>query len=126
MTPRPSLRWLCWVLIGCSSSLAALHAQSLPPRDRPPEQTGTGKIKGRVVDAQSASGVPRARVRISGPQLINAAPGLTDDMGRFEFANLAAGRFFLLSTASLSALGYEHNRSQPVIRLWDDTRHITG
>jgi broad specificity phosphatase PhoE len=34
-----------------------------------------------------------------------------------------AGRYFLLSTASLSALGYEHNRSQPVIRLWDDTGH---
>jgi broad specificity phosphatase PhoE len=36
----------------------------------------------------------------------------------------AAGRFFLLNTASLSALGYEHNRSQPVIQLWDDTRHV--
>jgi broad specificity phosphatase PhoE len=36
----------------------------------------------------------------------------------------AAGRFFLLSTASLSALGYEHNLSEPVIRLWDDTRHV--
>lgn len=36
----------------------------------------------------------------------------------------AAGRFFLLSTASLSALSYEHNPSQPVIRLWDDTRHV--
>jgi broad specificity phosphatase PhoE len=36
----------------------------------------------------------------------------------------AAGRFFLLSTASLSAVGYEHNQSQPVIRLWDDTRHV--
>jgi probable phosphoglycerate mutase len=35
-----------------------------------------------------------------------------------------AGRHFLLSTASLSALGYEHNLSQPVIRLWDDTRHV--
>jgi broad specificity phosphatase PhoE len=35
-----------------------------------------------------------------------------------------AGRYFLLSTASLSALGYEHDRSQPVIRLWDDTRHV--
>ncbi len=36
----------------------------------------------------------------------------------------AFGRYFLLSTASLSALGYEHNVSEPVIRLWDDTRHV--
>jgi len=36
----------------------------------------------------------------------------------------AAGKYFLLSTASLSALGYEHDCSQPVIRLWDDTRHV--
>ena len=35
-----------------------------------------------------------------------------------------AGRYFLLSTASLSALSYEHNLSQPAIRLWDDTRHV--
>jgi probable phosphoglycerate mutase len=35
----------------------------------------------------------------------------------------AGGRLFLLSTASLSALGYEHNISQPVICLWNDTRH---
>jgi broad specificity phosphatase PhoE len=35
-----------------------------------------------------------------------------------------AGKYFLLSTASLSALGYEHNRSQPVIRFWNDTRHV--
>jgi probable phosphoglycerate mutase len=37
-----------------------------------------------------------------------------------------AGRHFLLSTASLSALGYEHHRSQPVIRLWNDTRHVSA
>jgi broad specificity phosphatase PhoE len=36
----------------------------------------------------------------------------------------AAGRFFLLSTASLSALSYEHNLSEPAIRLWDDDRHV--
>ena len=34
------------------------------------------------------------------------------------------GRFFVLSTASLSALGYQHDRSQPVIRLWTDTSHV--
>jgi broad specificity phosphatase PhoE len=34
------------------------------------------------------------------------------------------GRYFVLSTASLSALGYEHNLSEPVIRLGDDTRHV--
>ncbi|HXJ78175.1 MAG TPA: histidine phosphatase family protein [Candidatus Methylomirabilis sp.] len=38
----------------------------------------------------------------------------------------ADGRLFLLRTASLSALGYEHNQSQPVIRLWDDTSHLSG
>ena len=31
---------------------------------------------------------------------------------------------FMLSTASLSALGYEHNLSRPVIRLWNDTNHV--
>jgi broad specificity phosphatase PhoE len=31
---------------------------------------------------------------------------------------------FLLSTASLSAVGYDHALSQPVIRLWNDTHHV--
>jgi hypothetical protein len=29
-----------------------------------------------------------------------------------------------LSTASLSLLGYEHSRDEPVIRLWNDDRHV--
>jgi broad specificity phosphatase PhoE len=36
----------------------------------------------------------------------------------------SGGRLFLLSTASLSALSYEHNLLQPAMRLWDDTRHV--
>jgi broad specificity phosphatase PhoE len=38
----------------------------------------------------------------------------------------SAGKYFLLSTASLSALGYEHNLSHPVIRLWNDDHHVVA
>jgi broad specificity phosphatase PhoE len=33
-------------------------------------------------------------------------------------------RHFLLGTASLSILGYEHNPEEPVIKLWNDNRHV--
>ena len=38
----------------------------------------------------------------------------------------ANSRYFMLSTASLSALGYEDDLSRPVIRFWNDTRHVEG
>ena len=38
----------------------------------------------------------------------------------------AAGRLFYLGTASLSIVGYEHDLSEPVVRLWNDTRHVEG
>jgi probable phosphoglycerate mutase len=36
----------------------------------------------------------------------------------------AEGRFFMLKTASLSALGYENKLSRPAIEFWDDTSHV--
>jgi broad specificity phosphatase PhoE len=38
----------------------------------------------------------------------------------------SAAKYFLLSTASLSALSYEHNLSHPVIRLWNDDHYVTA
>jgi broad specificity phosphatase PhoE len=35
-----------------------------------------------------------------------------------------AGQYFVLSTASVSVLGYEHDLAEPAIRLWNDTRHV--
>ena len=35
-----------------------------------------------------------------------------------------AGRLFVLSTAALSILGYEHTREELAIRLWNDDRHV--
>ena len=34
-----------------------------------------------------------------------------------------AARHFVLSTAALSILGYEHTRDEPALRLWNDDRH---
>ena len=34
----------------------------------------------------------------------------------------SCGRLFLLSTTTLSILGYDHDKSEPVIRLWNDVR----
>lgn len=36
------------------------------------------------------------------------------------------GRYFALNPASLSAIGYEHNLSRPVIRLWNDDHHVAA
>jgi probable phosphoglycerate mutase len=35
-------------------------------------------------------------------------------------------RSFMLSTASVSAFGYENDLSRPVIRLWNDTKHVAA
>jgi broad specificity phosphatase PhoE len=38
----------------------------------------------------------------------------------------ANARRFMLSTASLSAVGYENELSRPVIRLWNETNHVSA
>ena len=37
-----------------------------------------------------------------------------------------AARYLVLNTASVSALGYEHDLTEPVIRLWNDTHHVSA
>ena len=36
----------------------------------------------------------------------------------------AGGRYFVLGTAALCILGYEHNLGEPAVRLWNDTHHL--
>lgn len=64
-------------------------------------KTGTGRVRGRVLSADSGTPLRRAQVRIGGAE---AAPrtALTDGDGRFEFSELPAGRLSL----SASKAGY--------------------
>jgi probable phosphoglycerate mutase len=43
-----------------------------------------------------------------------------------ELELTANARRFMLSTASLSAVGYENELSRPVIRLWNETNHVSA
>ena len=78
----------------------------------------------KEVGARADRMVKRVRAVGSDVLLFSSAHFLRVFAARWLGLEPGAGRFFLLSTASLSALGYEHNLSQPVIRLWDDTRHV--
>jgi probable phosphoglycerate mutase len=45
---------------------------------------------------------------------------------RWLGCDASAGRFLLLQTATLSILGYDHDKSEPAIVLWNDDSHLPG
>ena len=64
-------------------------------------KTGTGRLRGRAVTAETGAPVRRGIIRISGPD-IGSKTAMTDADGRYEFRDLPAGRFNL----SASKAGY--------------------
>jgi hypothetical protein len=62
-----------------------------PPRDRPPDpQSGTGTVRGRVIDAVTGRPIARARVKLN-IRSTTQGPVLTDANGGFVFTGLPAG-----------------------------------
>ena len=62
-------------------------------------KTGTARLRGRVMTADTGGPVRRAQVRIMGPD-IGSKTAMTDTEGRFEFRDLPAGRFNLSANKS--------------------------
>jgi broad specificity phosphatase PhoE len=67
-----------------------------------------------------------ARLRAVGGDVLVFASGhfLRVLAARWLGLEPSAGHYFYLGTATLSMLGYEHGLSEPVIRLWNDSRHV--
>jgi broad specificity phosphatase PhoE len=82
-----------------------------------------GESPGQVA-ARADRVVARARAVPGNVLVFSSGHFLRILAARWLGLEAAAGRYFLLGTSALSALGYEHKLSQPVIRMWNDTRHI--
>src|SRR5579864_4352016 len=88
------------VFLGAAGGTQALAqtAPSQPARDR--TQTagyGTGVIRGRILDAATGRGLPRAEVRAgpNAPQFPDNRIVLTDGDGRYEIKGLPAETFVI-------------------------------
>jgi probable phosphoglycerate mutase len=68
------------------------------------------------------------RVRAAGGAVLLFSSGhfLRVLAARWLGLNVQDARCFLLGTASLSTLTFEHNPSEPAIGFWNDTRHVTA
>ena len=67
-----------------------------PARDQAAPKTGTSRIRGRVVGADSGLGLRRAAVGISSPDIRETRGTVTDADGRYEFIDLPAGRYSVI------------------------------
>src|SRR5689334_9140730 len=110
-------------IVGLASALAiGLGAQAQtgpaqqPARDTPAQSKDAppapgGRITGRVLTADNARPVKRARVFITAAELQGGRGLLTDDSGVFDFTELPAGRYSLsVSKSGFISLSYGQRR----------------
>jgi hypothetical protein len=83
----------------------------MPPRDNAQAATGTAKITGRVVAADTGAPIRRAQVRITSGDARLSRVVTTDTDGRYELISLPTGRYRLfVSRAGYVALEYGQAR----------------
>ena len=85
----------------------------LPPRDQSSAPaTGTAKIRGLVVASDDGRPLRRVGVRVTAPELREERSASTDLSGRYEIADLPAGRY----TVTASRAGFvtiSHGQTRP-------------
>lgn len=88
------------LLLQVTSSVQVPRDQ-VPPRDGSvPAQKGTAQIRGRVVAADTAKPIRRARIGVSAPELTEARSVTTNADGVFTVRELPAGRYTITAGRS--------------------------
>jgi carboxypeptidase family protein len=73
----------------------------MPPRDRPPAQTATAVIRGRIVASDTGKPLGRARISANAPELGGETRSTSTSVeGRYELKDLPAGRYTIRVTRS--------------------------
>lgn len=118
---------LCWLLIGSPLSAQIVGgivggqvpggppgAIAQPPRDTS-ARTGTSRIRGRVIAADTGEPLRRAIVRAFAPELRENRMTTTDAQGAYELKDLPAGRYTVtVNKGSYISLQYGQTRpNQP-------------
>jgi hypothetical protein len=87
------------VMVATFAAGAAAQTPVVPLRDRPTQAaTGTGRIRGRVVAADTGAPLRRAQVRLASWELRVFRTVSTDAQGRFDVTDLPAGSYGLTVT----------------------------
>ena len=102
-------KWAVVLLVGVALQSAPAGAQVFVPAtggepiQMPPPgrqmKTGTGRIRGHLVTAETGAPVRRGQVRISGSDILPKT-AISDNEGAYEFRDLPAGRFTINATKS--------------------------
>ena len=80
--------------------LPGVQRPSLPPRDAPQRaQTGTARIRGRIVAAGGTAALRRAQITLTAADNVQFRRSTTSDSeGRYEFTELPAGQYQIAAT----------------------------
>ena len=111
------------LVVVAAGDVASTQAPRLmmPPRDVVgTAPTGTGRLRGRVTSAETRSPLRRAQVSITSPEVSLRRMTTTDAEGRYEFAELPAGRFVI--TGEQRRLRDTPGGTAPSVRAWQSDR----
>ena len=98
-----------------AASLLTFSARAQPPapaRDTTP-QTGSGAIRGRVLADGTDHPLPRVEIRATAPELKTPRIVYTDASGRYEIAQLPAGRY-MVSANKLNYASVSYGQLRPL------------
>jgi Carboxypeptidase regulatory-like domain len=90
---------------------ARQSARERPARDNARAATGTAKISGRVISAETGAPIRRAQIRVTSRDAGMSREATTDGDGRFELLSLPRGRYRLyVARAGYVTLEYGQTR----------------